>query len=712
MIKNAKWIWVDKKRYPQMQRSSVSVFSADKKKYYFGVIGFKKEFSFEKVIRKAEISVFGDCRFYLWVNNKFVGRGPVCVGGDVKMPCQYYNTYIEEVNHPFIDFYVTVQNTPVQENDNSSGRGGFILSAKLTFEDGSETFVSTDKNWLSRKENEYLSPWTMDYTKDKDLWQNAVEIESVWNIVPSEIKNLRQEIVSSEVFEIEPKSNARFHIELDKIYSAYSVLDICASGDYKIELTTAEIPGRSLKTHTIWGNKSENYRSNEYFSVGEYELEVENKSDEIIKIRSNLVFVCYPSKAAGYFKCSDDLLNRIYELGRWTIQICRQDIELDSPVHQENLLCIGDYMIESLVNNYTTGDYSLTRFDLLRASRYYEATEGYTYNDNYCLVWYQWLWDYYCYSGDKDFLLQILGGLEAVLTRQGYMESKEGLIENVNGYSFIDWSYIDGYSMGHPPKSLGQTYYNILYCNALKIASKVYKVLGIDDKQKEYENKARNLKSAINNRFFDEEKGLYCDGELGHTPSNGWMPQNTENKYYTVYANTFAVFCDICDKRTGKEIMKKIMSSDTIDVAQAYFLHYVLEALYKTGLYDEYGFKLISKWKQMLDTCEKGMHEVLCYKDGYDGFNTDFSHAWGATPTYQLPSKISGVKFIKEGWKEIELEPNLFGLEWVELSVPTPYGIIDLKIDEKNKSITIPDRIILHNRKELESKGYIISITE
>ncbi len=44
---------------------------------------------------------------------------------------------------------------------------------------------------------------------------------------------------------------------------------------------------------------------------------------------------------------SDQDLNEIYELGKHTLKICRQTIELDSPMHQENLGCIGDYMISA-----------------------------------------------------------------------------------------------------------------------------------------------------------------------------------------------------------------------------------------------------------------------------------------------------------------------------------------------------------------------------
>ena len=71
----AKFIWLDKERYPRFQRSPVSVFAADRKRYLFGVAAFRKEFTFDKKIRQVEIEIFGDTRYYLWINDQYAGTG-------------------------------------------------------------------------------------------------------------------------------------------------------------------------------------------------------------------------------------------------------------------------------------------------------------------------------------------------------------------------------------------------------------------------------------------------------------------------------------------------------------------------------------------------------------------------------------------------------------------------------------------------------------
>lgn len=671
MIEKAKFIWLNEEKYPNLQESCVSVFSADRKKYQFGVAAFKKHFEFDKKIKQAEIEVFADTRYYLWQNEKFIGTGPCCAGGDFDMPYQYSSKFVVDVKEYYIDLFARVQLTPTVQTDNSKGKGGFILSARLVFDDESSTFVYTDETWLARQENEFLSPWYMDYTKKRDKWGSAALTECIWNVVPSQIMNLKEEIVSSENFIVAPNSVKEFKVSLDKIYSAYSSLEIKSNGEYKIELVTAEKAGVSEKRHFIKGNKCESYRSNEYYAFGEYRLIVVNKSDAEIEIKSEVIFVYYPSEENGYFRCSDDMLNSIYELGKWTVKICRQSLELDSPVHQENLLCTGDYMIESLVNNYTTGDYSLTRFDIVRMSQYLNVTGGYMYNDNYPLIFPMWLYDYYIYSGDKQIFEETHDGLVAVLSRFKNMENDKGIIEKVSGYSFVDWTFIDGYSMYAPPRVLGETVMNELYYNALVTAVKIYKVFGITDKAEYYLEKANAFKHVFNNAFYDNQKGLYCDGLLETSAVNTWIPKNPERKYYTRYSNTLAVLFGLCDKEKEHEIMEWVLKPENLDGIQPYFMHYVLEAVYKAGLFEKYGIELLKKWQILVENCEKGMGEVW---QKHEGYCTDYSHGWGATPTYQLPSKMLGLEILKPGFEKIKINPCLYGLKWAEIKIPTPYG--------------------------------------
>ena len=137
--------------------------------------------------------------------------------------------------------------------------------------------------------------------------------------------------------------------------------------------------------------------------------------------------------------------------------------------------------------------------------------------------------------------------------------------------------------------------------------------------------------------------------------------------------------------------MEWVLRSENLEGVQPYFMHFVFEALTKAGLFEKYGMKLLRRWQVLVEDCEKGMHELWVH---YEGYGLDYSHGWGATPTYQLPVKLLGLEIIEPGFKKIKINPDLYGLEWAEIKVPTPYGEISCSIAEgENAKLSIPDGI-------------------
>ena len=121
-------------------------------------------------------------------------------------------------------------------------------------------------------------------------------------------------------------------------------------------------------------------------------------------------------------------------------------------------------------------------------------------------------------------------------------------------------------------------------------------------------------------------------------------------------------------------------------------MHFVLEAVYSAGLWKRYGMKLLERWRELLDKTEKGLAE--CWFD----FKGDFSHAWGGTPAYQLPSKLSGFKILTPGCGVIALSPDLYGLESAEIKIPTRFGAVEISMKQgEPPDIRVPDGITVEN---------------
>ena len=71
------------------------------------------------------------------------------------------------------------------------------------------------------------------------------------------------------------------------------------------------------------------------------------------------------------------------------------------------------------------------------------------------------------------------------------------------------------------------------------------------------------------------------------------------------------------------------MEDKSLSQAQPYFMHFIFNALAKTNLFNKYGITQLERWNTLMLENPSGLKEV------WNGFDCDYSHAWGGTPTYQ-----------------------------------------------------------------------------
>ena len=702
MDNNAKWIWLDKDKYPDCQKSEITYFDKRRKKNKFVAAEFIFSKRFDKRIEKATVCISADVKYWLKVNGDFVGVGPVCAGGDyaemrpeLAMPVQYYNTYEIEIKSNTIDFYVLVQKNIVVMCETSQGNPGLILSAKLIFDDGTEEVIVSDERWKARKNNQRCACGKTDYTVCDDEWSGAKEIQNIWNLQKSPIKLLDEtEIMPLDFSEIrvKPKEIKSVILEFDKIYSCYYHMVVNSGNEYLIQIEDYEKePEKSYVMETVLAKKPVDFRSMRMTSAGTAKLYIINTgSEELVISKFAAIFTHYPVLCEGTFECSEQVLNKAYNMGKWALKICKQTIELDSPKHQENLGCTGDYYIASLMNYFTYGDASLTRFDLIRIANYLTVSDGFMYHTTYSMIWILMLYDYYKFTDDRDIFKETKTALSVLLERfDGYTDER-GIIVNPDSYMFVDWLVVDGISLHHPPAALGQAVLNAFYYGGLKTAVKIYSVINEKNLAKDCKQKAEKLKKAFNRYFYDDKKGLYFDGLNEKYEVRSMISENISKRYYSWHTNSLAVLFDIAPNNIQRRIMETILNDMSLINPQPYFMHFILEAIFKTDLFEEYGINQLMRWEDMTKF-GKGLQEGWYDCSGY-GF--DYSHVWGGTPTYQLPSKLLGFEMTEPGYKKITLYPRLFGLSYAKIKIPTPYGCIEAVLERgKEPAIKVPDGI-------------------
>jgi hypothetical protein len=78
-------------------------------------------------------------------------------------------------------------------------------------------------------------------------------------------------------------------------------------------------------------------------------------------------------------------------------------------------------------------------------------------------------------------------------------------------------------------------------------------------------------------------------------------------------------------------------------------------------------------------------------------YGKSLCHAWGASPIYLLGKYYLGVRPTLPGYEEYEIRPALGDLEWMEGSVPTPHGMIHIRMDRHRVTV-----------KADEGQGYLL----
>jgi hypothetical protein len=339
------------------------------------------------------------------------------------------------------------------------------------------------------------------------------------------------------------------------------------------------------------------------------------------------------------------------------------------------------------------GDMRLAEFDLMRTADWLCANGGVMFHTTYSLIWVQMLHDVYMITGKKEILSYCEPALKSLLDRFASYKGENDIIDNPPDFMFVDWTVIDDFSMHHPPKALGQTVLNAFYYNALIYAEKIYAYLNKIEICYSLKAESEKFKADFNRIFFDKERKLYFDG-LG-TPYGGekhYHPANVDKKYFSKYPNILASLFGLADEELAKDILDRIIFDDNLQDIQPYFMHYLLNAIRKYGMFDKYGMKLLERWIPVVEECDKGLAEGWIAPE--EGYSFDHSHAWGGTPAYQMPMALSGLEILEPGMKKLKFAPCLYGLDFARISIPTEYGMIEISLDKnKEPSITAPDSI-------------------
>ncbi|MBO4423853.1 MAG: hypothetical protein J5879_10455 [Clostridia bacterium] len=394
----------------------------------------------------------------------------------------------------------------------------------------------------------------------------------------------------------------------------------------------------------------------------------------------------YPMYDIAKFKCSDEQLNKMWDVSINTVRCSMHEIYVDCPYYEQQQYDM-DSANEAMFTYRFTADTAMQKkciTDLAHSQipdgmiqANYPSTKIQVIPD-FSLFFIFMVRDYLLYTNDRKFVLSMTGSIDRVLEGFRAYEDERGLFGVTPYWPFVDWcpEWPNGVPVGGLEEPL--TVSNLMYAAALNAAAEICESCGRIGAASDYRARAWRQNELTVRYCYDREKGLFRN-----TP--------TRNDY-SEHTTLWAILSEAFTGQEARDLMKRTLDND---VSRCTFSmnYFMLRALEKLGFYD-YADKLLDGWRKMLD-----MHcTTWCENPGNPRSEC---HGWSSAPAYELSAMILGVKPASPGYDTVTIEPYTETLDWAEGEVPTPHGTIYVKWRKDNDgtklqySYSLPDGVRL-----------------
>ncbi|SMC38639.1 alpha-L-rhamnosidase-related protein [Pedobacter africanus] len=384
----------------------------------------------------------------------------------------------------------------------------------------------------------------------------------------------------------------------------------------------------------------------------------------------SMLYEYAPVLEKGNFRCSDEQVNKIYDVARYTFHLNTREFFIDG-IKRDRWVWSGDAYQSYLMNYYSFNESPIVKRTLLAQRGKDPVTAHINTIMDYSFYWFLGIYDYYQYSGDRKFVQDVYPRMKSLMDYVLNRRNKDGLLEWMPGdWIFIDWA--DKLS-----KDGEVSFEQLLFCRSLETMALCAAMANDTEAAATYKKLAAELKDKLFKLYWNESKQA-----LVHSRING---QPTDN--VTRYANMFGIFFDYFTPQQKQGVKQHVLMNDKINkITTPYMRFYELEALCAMGEQSYVLKQMKDYWGGMLDLGatsfweeynpdKKGAEHLSMYGRP---FGKSLCHAWGASPIYLLGKYYLGIKPLTAGYETYLVEPALGGLEWMEGKVPTPGGEISL----------------------------------
>ena len=407
--------------------------------------------------------------------------------------------------------------------------------------------------------------------------------------------------------------------------------------------------------------------------------------------RAGMQFEYLPQNASssGTFACSDEELNRIWEVSAYTLDLTTREFMTDG-IKRDRWTWSGDAIQSYLMNYYLHFDVQTVK----RTIRQLRGKDPVTSHINtildYTFYWFKSICDYYLYTGDEAFVREIYPRMKTLADYVlGRLDADGLAVGQPDDWVFVDW-------VDFPMHKRGVLCFEqFLLAKSLETMQLCRDLVG-DTGAPDYGAMAREVLRKTDERFWNPGAHAYMHAL---EPQDGRMELNPQ---ITKFPNMFAVNYGFVSEERAEEILEHVLQNPEVPaITTPYLRFYELEALCSLGCKDGVIPQIKAYWGGMLregatSFWEKynpemhGAEHLAMYGRPY---GKSLCHAWGASPLYLIGRYFLGVEPTAPGYAAWTARPCLGGLEWMKGDVPTPHGLIHIEMDRSQLRISVPKGI-------------------
>ncbi len=372
----------------------------------------------------------------------------------------------------------------------------------------------------------------------------------------------------------------------------------------------------------------------------------------------------YPMYDIAKFKCSDEKLNKMWDVSINTVRCCMHEIYVDCPYYEQQQYDMDSaneamftyrFIADTAMQKKSITDLANSQIPDGMIQANYPSTSIQVIPD-FSLFFIFMVRDYMQYTNDKPFVLSMTGFVDRVLEGFRGYEDERGLFGTTPYWPFVDWcpEWPNGVPVGGLDEPL--TVSNLMYAAALNAAAEICDYCGKPGAAADYRARAKRQNELTVRYCYDNEKGLF---------------KNTPDRAdYSEHTTLWAILSDCFTGEEAHALMERTLDAD---VSRCTFSmnYFMFRALEKSGFYDR-ADGLLDGWRKMLDM------NCTTWCENPDSPRSE-CHGWSSAPAYELSAVILGVKPASPGFDTVTIKPYTETLDFAEGEVPTPHGTIYVK---------------------------------